>query len=427
MKAAPCLSEGQHVSVGQKIANPSNEHSVAVFASISGIVTRIGKSVLPSGAEGSVVEINSDKAEKILPEIGQERKSWQDLSRESLMNIFQASGLVEMGPSMEALHSKINDGAQLVIINACESEPYVTADYALIMSHPLEVLKGAEILKKACGAKAVVVATETNKMEAAELLKSKIYFLKWNHYAVETLPVFYPQDIDCLLAHEMLKRKPSGLSTADKSQTLVFSPATAFAAYEAVVLQKPLYERAVTVGGECVFEPKTVWTRIGTSVAEVFLACKGFMRQPGKIVLGGPMRGIVPPTREVPVLAGTNAILALPEDVVRQGTEKPCIRCGRCIEACPVEISPAMISQAAEKELFDLAVSYGAESCIECGNCTYICPSKRPMAALLHEALTYSAGIMAGQRKAGVTPDSHAVASLKKYFRKTGSSTLVNS
>jgi electron transport complex protein RnfC len=383
---------GQSVSVGQKIADPANAHSVVVHASISGIVTKLGHTNGISGTELPMIEITPDKTENFLSEIGRERKGWQDLSRESLLEIFRLCGLVEMTPDMEALHDKTRAGARLLILNACELEPYVIADYALIMSHPLEVLKGVELLKKVCGAESVVIAASQDKMEAAELLKSKIYFLKWKNYSVEIFPALYPQDIDCLLEHEFLNKKISGIPSAIiPSEIRTFSPATAFAAYEAVAMQKPLYERAVTIGGECVFEPKTVWIRMGTSLADAFSACKGFMRQPNKIVVGGPMRGRVSFSREAPILKGFNAVLALPDEVVRREVEKPCIRCGRCIEVCPVEISPVMISLAVEHQFLDMADSYGAGRCVECGNCTYICPSKRPMASLMCKALTHIA------------------------------------
>ncbi|MFA6600630.1 MAG: RnfABCDGE type electron transport complex subunit C [Candidatus Omnitrophota bacterium] len=377
--AHPCVSEGARVVVGQKIAEPAGAADVPVYAGVSGQVTQIGRFEHPEGG-CRMIEITAEKTERTLPEIGCERKGWQDLSPGALRTLFRACGLVEMSPGTGALHSRIEraerEEAGLLILNACESEPYVASGHALIMSHPLEILKGAELLRKASGAEQVVITTEQDKMEAAELLKSKIYFLKWNHYAVKVLPQAYPQDIDTMLS--------------GKTKATVHLPATAYAVYEAVVLQKPLYERVVTVGGECVYEPKNTWVRIGTSLADLFGSCKGLLREPGRVLLGGPMRGVAAPSREVPVLAGSDALLAIPSEVVRKENAVPCIRCGRCTEACPAEISPAMITQAVENFQRATACDYGAGRCLACGNCTYVCPSRRPMSELMTKALAWA-------------------------------------
>jgi Na+-translocating ferredoxin:NAD+ oxidoreductase subunit C len=369
--ARASVKPGEHVLAGTRIAEPQHDRAAAAFASISGTVTEIGLFSNPSGGRTRGIEILSDGKDEREPCIGKERPG-NFTDRDQLLEIFQSQGLVDMGGSLEPLHAKLR-GAKTLIIDAAEAEPYVTADHSLIMSHPLEILKGAEFIRIAAGAEKIILATQTDKMEPAELLKSKIYFLHWDHCEVRVLPARYP-------AQGILEKR---LGT-DRSITVHL--ASAFAAYEAVALCKPLYERAVSVAGECIFEPRNVWARIGTDAGVLIKACRGFLREPRKVVMGGPMRGYAQTRLDIPITAGVPAVIALPKEVAVPDDVAPCIRCGRCIEACPMDISPVLISLAAEQHLFDLAHDYGADRCIDCGNCSYVCPSKRPMTELVRYA-----------------------------------------
>jgi electron transport complex protein RnfC len=219
-----------------------------------------------------------------------------------------------------------------------------------------------------------------------ELIKSKIYFLKWEDAEVRTVPALYPQGPESTLLQAWF--------LGEEGKAVVFPASTAFAVYEAVAQRKPFYERVVTVSGECVVEPRSLWLPIGISFHDAFHACKGVMREPRKILMGGPMAGEAQTTTEVPVMAGTNAILALPGEIVREEAEaptgEPCIRCNLCVDHCPVFLSPAMITLAAEQKEFAVAKEWNVGECIECGNCTYVCPSQRPMLKLIRSARTFS-------------------------------------
>ena len=352
--AQPLVGKGERVRLGQKIAEGT--HGVGLHASVSGPVTEVN----------SDIEIHSDEKDEPVPDLGRERRNWQTLSKIEIRQILRESG-VDLPP---------NAGTSL-ILNACESEPYLTSDHSLLMTHPVEVLRAAEILSLLFEPREVILAIEDNKEEVIELLKSKVFFHTWSHTRIQALPARYPQEDETLLARTLL---------GSGKEASVIPVSTAYAVYEAVVLQKPFYERIVTIAGECVAQPRNFWLRIGTLVEDAVKYARGFLRKPERVILGGPMRGRALPSLDVPVLKDTRGILGLPGEVVRPESVEPCIRCGRCLESCPVSISPAMITLAAEKELFDLALDYGARLCIECGNCSYVCPAKRPMVELIRYA-----------------------------------------
>lgn len=354
----PIVSLGDKVKTGQKISEPSDLQSVARHASISGTVTAM---------DSDAIEIESDKLDQKIASFGAERQGWDQLGPEALRSLFQDFGLVDLDAGMTPVHLKTAPKVQTLVLNACEPEPYLTSEHALMMGHPLEILKGAEILRKALGAQEIILLTQENKLEVAELFKSKIFFLKWNHARVEVIPNIYPPHFSY-------------------PDAITFNVATAFAVYEAIVFQKPLIERAMTVGGECLIEPKNVWARMGTEFDVLIKYAKGFLRQPGKIIWGGPMAGRALENLQTTVTPGMQGLLALPEELVKPEQVEPCIRCSKCVDACPVDISPALITLAAEQEQFALAMDYGAETCIECGNCSYVCPSKRPMVELIQYA-----------------------------------------
>ncbi len=377
--STPCVRAGDAVQTGQKIATPEGPDGVSVHASMAGMVERVATFPDALGAESQMIEIRRRGESKPIP-ASEMRKGWEQIPAQELLKIFQHSGLVTTDPFMEPVHAKLarHAGARTIIINGCEPEPYVTCEQVLILSHPVEILKGAELLKKALNAERILFALENCNLEMVELIKSKIYFLKWEHAEVRTVPALYPQGLEGALLQAWFP--------GSEDKAIVFPASTAFAVYEAVVQQKPFYERVVTVGGECVVEPRSLWLPTGISFHDAIHACKGVMREPQKVLMGGPMAGIAQATAEVPVMAGTSAVLALPKEVVKEENEEPCIRCNLCADHCPVSLSPAMITLAAERKEFAVAEEWNVTDCVECGNCAYVCPSKRPMLELIRLA-----------------------------------------
>lgn len=385
-----CIKEGERVQPGQKIAYPKSPDGVPVYAGISGEVEKVAQTLLPEGNERLSVWIASDPANKFGAPAD---KPWQapltgapkdaeHIPADELLRIFREQGLLVADGKMEPVHSRIRKKApvQTVVINGCEPEPYVTSQQVLTTLHPVEILKGAGLLKKACGAGKIIFVFEDANREEYELIKSKIYLLKWNFCEAVMIPAVYPAG------------REETLSKVVPGETVVWSATTAYAVYEAVYLQKPFFERIVTVGGECVVEPRNLWLPFGFLFRDAVQACKGLLREPRKVIAGGPMTGFTQPHLDIPVTAGTSAILALPGEIARATDEKPCIRCNRCVDVCPVSISPAMITLAVERDEFDLAKEWGAEACIECGACGYVCPSERPMTELILLALKKTGG-----------------------------------
>ncbi len=378
--SSPCVRVQESVEFGQKIAEPEGEEGVAAYASLSGTVEKIAPALNAFGKEALTLEIRRHGEPKTHTYVSKPRKNWENLPLEESLKILKDAGLVSMDRLMEPLHVKIRRSRKAkpgkLILNGCEPEPYVTCEHLLTTSHPVEILKGAELLRVMTGAEKICMLIEENKSEVLELVKSKIYFLKWNHFEVKTFPAIYPLDLREIFS--------------DNGSIPVFSPSEAFAVYEAVALQKPFYERIVTVAGECIVEPRNLWLPLGISLRDAIQACKGVMREPHKVIMGGPMSGFAQKDLEPSVLAGTDAVLALPKEIAQSKPEEPCIRCGKCAEVCPASISPAMITLAIEHKVFDAALVWGLDRCTECGNCHYICPSQRPMLKLLRSVIDQS-------------------------------------
>lgn len=371
--AFPCVRVGEKISLGQKIADFAGPGCATVHASIPGAVEKIFSMTDALGQETTMVALRRHGEPKEAAPWLETKRPVEKLSAPELLKLFQESGLVSTDVSMQPVHAKIQQHpkAKTLIINGCEPEPYVTCEQVLILSHALEVLKGAKFLQKAIGANKIIFALEANDLEMIELIRSKIYFLKEKNIEVWPVASVYPNGLESTLLQTWFRGR--------EDEAVVFPASTAFAVYEAVMHQKPFYERMVTVAGECVMEPRSLWLPIGISFEDALHACKGLMREPGKIIMGGPMAGITQESLAVPVMAGTQAILALPKEITFKSPEEPCIRCCRCVEHCPVSLSPVMITLAVEHGEFEIAQEWNVSDCIECGNCAYVCPAKRPM------------------------------------------------
>lgn len=390
----PCVQAGEEVRTGQKIAEPADDFSTALHASISGKISKIAKFPHPLFGESPAIEIISDGSDQPAAGVGKEREGWQLLPPAELRKVFRECGVTDMIPGGRPIHltaEPLSGQKRILIVNACEADPYVAQNYFLILSRTVDVLKGAEILQKAVRAEEVILACDSDKEQAAELLRSKIYLNHLEKFQVMILPNRHPLDMTKVL-EETIRGKTGRKKYGSKpAEFLTLNLATALAAYEAVAFQKPLYERALTLAGECIVEPKNVWVRNGSPFEEVMRAGRKMLREPGKVIMGGPLRGIAQKHLDVPVLKITQAILALAKETAKPESEEACIRCGDCLDVCPAGISPVMLTLAAEHGETGDYENYGLSRCILCGNCAYVCPSKRPMVELIRRAFSEQA------------------------------------
>ncbi|MBI4398668.1 MAG: RnfABCDGE type electron transport complex subunit C [Candidatus Omnitrophica bacterium] len=372
-EALPCVSLGQKVLRGQKIA----EGERTVFSSVSGEVIDMSEKAHPLLGFAPAIEIESDRADTLFALIGQERTEAEiaSFSASELLEIFRESGLEDLGRGGAGLFSVLAGIArQALVLDASECEPYITADQLLMMCKPVEILKGLEWMIRASGACEGIIAVSKHNRECYELFASKIFTHKISRIRLVWLEDIFPQAY------------PAQLQAAFGSEISILNVASAFATYEAVKWHKPFMERVVTLAGSCLMQPQNVWARLGVSFKDLIESHGGFLRFPASVLMGGPMTGVAQDSLDVPVIASTNGILALPKEEVSMREAGPCIRCGDCIPVCPVSLNPAAIMLEACEQKWTAAQNYSPEICVECGNCSAVCPSYIPVREWVKQA-----------------------------------------
>jgi len=378
---APCepkVSAGDRVELGQLIGEAEAFVSAPVHASVAGTVKEIAEVTNFTGARVRSVIIAADENQ---PEFSkQPGKDLEALSDEDIRDIARKAGLVGMGGAAFPTHVKItppkDKPVDTVIINGCECEPFLTCDHRMMLERTDDVIAGARLLKKAVGASRVIVGVESNKMDAVDALRSKL--ASEPDISVEVLEVKYPEGAEKMLIFALTGRKVPPGKLPSEVGCLVQNVGTAIALYEACAWGKPLYERVVTVTGPGVREPGNLLVPIGTPVSELIQACGGYVGNPVKLIMGGPMTGWAQADASAPVVKGTSGVVVLTSDVVDLGEEAECVRCGKCIDACPMFLSPNFIVTAVKRGQWDQAEMWGALDCFECGCCSYDCPAYIP-------------------------------------------------
>jgi electron transport complex protein RnfC len=266
------------------------------------------------------------------------------------------------------------------ILNAAECEPYLTSDHRLMLEHAREILEGVGLFMKVLGVSKGYVGVEDNKLDALTTMKAACPAdLDLEFVALETK---YPQGSEKHLIYALTGRKvPPGGLPMDVG-CLVQNVATALASFEAIEKGRPLTQRVATVTGEAIVNPANVLFRVGTPLEALIEFCGGMTVDVGKIIFGGPMMGMGQFTLDVPLIKGTSGILCLRESEVDEFLAGPCIRCGNCVDACPMGLVPSMLGLQAERGRFADMDAYHLLDCIECGSCAYVCPSHRPLVQL---------------------------------------------
>lgn len=379
----PEVKVGDSVLTGQKIGSVQAQVCAPVHASVSGKVAAIQDWPHPVLGRAKAIVIESDGLDKIQePKNPRTQEQIDKLSPEEIRNIIFEAGIVGMGGAAFPTHIKLNPPKPVdtLIINGAECEPYLTADYRLMVEKTEEILKGIKLVAKCLNVKNIYIAIEDNKPEAI-----KQFTVNSSQFTVKVLKSEYPQGGEKQLIKNILgKEVPRGKLPFDAG-VVAQNVATVFAVYEAACLNKPLYERLLTVTGSCLTGPKNLLARIGTPIKDLLNYC-GVVEEPRKVIIGGPMMGIAQYTLDVPVIKSSSGILLLNEKEARVLEEDFCIRCGACVRECPVGLMPCLINLASEKEMWEEAKKYGVADCIECGLCNYVCPANRRLVQSIKRA-----------------------------------------
>jgi electron transport complex protein RnfC len=388
---APCeplVKVGDTVKVGQKIGESQAFVSAPVHSSISGTVKSITPMAIPTGLTVNCVVIESDGKNEIHESV-KPKGSLEELSSKEIIGIIKEAGITGMGGAGFPTHVKLSPPSDkkidTIIINGAECEPYLTADHRLMVEEPKKIVFGLKAIMKAVGAEKGIIGIESNKPNAIEALMDASKNEK--NITIISLRPKYPQGDEKRLINVTLGRiVPSGGLPMDVG-AVVSNISTTKAIAEAIIEGKPLYERAVTITGSGIKEPKNLIVKIGTSFKDVIEQCGGFNEgAPGKIIMGGPMMGLSQYTIEVPVIKGSGGILVLTEEEAKPIPMGPCIRCGRCVDVCPVNLQPLYLSNYSLRGKFDKTEKFHVLDCVECGSCSYVCPAKRPLAESIRVA-----------------------------------------
>ena len=379
--AVACVAKGDKVLAGQVIATAGGFVSSAIHSSVSGTVTAVDAKPDAQGNMKPCVTIAVEGDQWVEGvELGGAVVKNVNLTPEEIVAKVAQMGIVGMGGATFPTHVKLSipagKKAECLIINAVECEPYLTADYRVMLEKGEELLVGARILAKAIGVERIYIGVENNKPDAIKALRK----LAGGYVGIEIIPLKmrYPQGGEKQLVAAVTGRQvPSGALPIEVG-AVVQNVGTALAVYEAVVKNKPLVERVVTVTGPKLAHPKNLLVRIGTPMSALIEYCGG-MEGVGKVVAGGPMMGRAVSNIDAPVTKGTSGVLLIPAEEALREQPSSCIRCAKCVEACPMGLEPYLLAKLSKKEMYDEAESHYIADCIECGCCTYSCPSYLPL------------------------------------------------
>lgn len=378
--SSPVVKKGDRVKKGQVIASSDSFISSPVHASVSGIVVDIGDYSHAVFGKCLSIVIENDGLDEWTEGVPFKR-DWEELGVNELREIIRQAGIVGMGGATFPTHVKLSPPkdkkVDVFILNAAECEPYLTADHRMMLEYTDYIVTGVQIAMKVLGVNKGYVGIEDNKSDAIEVMKRAF---GGTQVDIVALPTRYPQGGEKMLIKMITNCEvPSGGLPADVG-VVVQNVGTVIAIRNAVVEGIPVIERVTTVTGGAVEEPKNLLLRIGTTFAEAIENCGGLKKTPRKVIMGGPMMGFAQSTLDVPVMKGVSGILALSREEVNYVKQSPCIRCGHCIEVCPMGLNPSMLSILGERQLYEEAKEeYNLLDCIECGCCVYVCPAKRNM------------------------------------------------
>ena len=389
---APCNSlvkKKDLIEEGDLIGEVEKGLGANLHASVSGTVKGIGFSAHPLSVKAPSILLETDpdaapKSYSALP--------WEDLSSQQLLEKIKAAGIVGIGGAGFPTHVKLSPPPEAkvdtLILNGAECEPYLTTDQRLMVEHPEQVIEGARIMLRILGIKECHVGIESNKPDAIEAMKKASSGNPDNGARILIDPVMakYPQGSEKQLIESITKRRVPGFGLPFDVGVIVQNVGTAKAVYDAVVYEKPLYEKIVTISGRGINRPANLLVKIGTRLSDIVSYLGGIRPGLSKIVMGGPMMGFAVSTMDIPVTKTTSGVLFLTDAEINSKPHGQCIRCGWCLNVCPMGLSPNEIGIHVEAGRADETSRFGVFECFECGCCAYTCPAKRPLVQFIRLA-----------------------------------------
>lgn len=374
----PCVKVGDSVKVGQKIADSTAFVSAPVHSSISGTVKVIEPRLHTSGAMVTSIVVENDEKYEVCPNISP-KGDYTNYNSKQLVGFIREAGIVGMGGAGFPTHVKLSPPPEKkithVIVNGAECEPYLTSDHRRMLETPEAVLLGLKVVMRIFDLKEGYVGIELNKPDAIEAMKKAAEKEEGIH--IKSLKTKYPQGAEKQLINAVTKKVvPAGGLPADVG-CVVINVDTATAIGNIFTTGMPLISRIVTVSGDCVAEPCNYEVRTGTPISYVFESAGGFIKNPKKVIAGGPMMGTALFSLDPPIIKTSSGILALSKVVSNFDEDGVCIKCGKCVSMCPMHLMPLYINKYAKDNDVEMAEKYNALDCIECGVCSYLCPGKQ--------------------------------------------------
>jgi electron transport complex protein RnfC len=389
---APCtptVAKKDLVAEGDMIGEVVKGLGVPLHAPAAGTIKTFGMSPHPMRVSVPSVTITTDPA---APARQYAKNDWRQVSKEELLKMVHAAGVIGVGGAGFPTHVKLNpppsNPVDTLILNGAECEPYITSDYRQMLESSSEIVEGAKIILKILGINKCIIGIENNKPEAIRVMTAAAGAGATAEYrvAVQPLQVKYPQGSEKQLIQTLTGRKVPAFALPSAVGVVVHNVSTTKAIYDAAVLGKPLYEKVVTISGKGIRRPANLRIKVGTKLKDIVEYLGGITPELSKIIMGGPMMGFAVSSLEIPITKTTSSVLFLAEDEIDTTPHSQCIRCGWCLEACPMGLEPKEIGLHVEAGRPEDTGKFGVFECFECGCCAYVCPAKRPLVQFIRLA-----------------------------------------
>jgi electron transport complex protein RnfC len=389
---APCtptVAAKDEVQEGDIIGEVIKGLGVPLHAPVAGTIKGLSQSAHPMrvSAPSLILQTNHDS-----PVAKYSRCEWQHLSKEELLRKVHDSGIVGIGGAGFPSHVKLNPPADnpvdTLILNGAECEPYITADHRQMLEQSAEIVEGAKVILQILGITNCSIGIEDNKPDALAAMHAAASTASTAQHkiTVQALKVKYPQGSEKQLIQSITGRKVPAFALPSAVGVVVHNVSTTKAIYEAVVLGKPLYEKVMTFSGKGISRPANLLVKVGTKVSDIVTYLGGVTPALSKVIMGGPMMGFAISTLDIPVTKTTSSVLFLADDEIDSSPHSQCIRCGWCIEACPMGLDPKEVAIHVEAGRAQDTSQFGVFECFECGCCAYVCPAKRPLVQFIRLA-----------------------------------------